>query len=224
MSFEERLGYTFADPSLLRLALTHRSVSSEDPGRKDNERLEFLGDAVLQLVVTDLLYASYPQLAEGQMAKVRAAVVSRGALAEVARYLEIGRHVDLAPSEEATGGRRKDSILADAVEAVIGAIYLDGGLEPVRDTIVTMWADRVAERAKQPGVKDYKTRLQELTARDGSRPVYSVDGTGPDHNRRFQAVVRIDGADYGSGEGRSKKEAEQDAARQAIDTLSRDSR
>jgi ribonuclease-3 len=224
MSFEERLGYKFSEPALLKLALTHRSVSSEDPGRKDNERLEFLGDAVLQLVVTDLLYEAYPQLAEGQMAKVRAAVVSRDALAEVARFLEVGTHIELAPSEEATGGRQKESILADAVEAVIGAIYLDGGLEPTRDAILELWADRVAERAKQPGVKDYKTRLQELAAREGSRPVYTVDGTGPDHDRRFQAVVTINGAKYGSGEGRSKKEAEQAAAHEAIETLSRGSR
>lgn len=224
MSFEDRLGYTFSEPALLKLALTHRSVSSEDPGRKDNERLEFLGDAVLQLVVTDLLYEAYPQLAEGQMAKVRAAVVSRDALAEVARFLEMGTHIELAPSEEATGGRQKESILADAVEAVIGAIYLDGGLEPTRDAILELWADRVAERAKQPGVKDYKTRLQELTAREGSRPVYTVDGSGPDHDRRFQAVVTINGTHCGSGEGRSKKEAEQAAAQEAIETLSRGSR
>ena len=224
MSLEVRLGYTFSEPALLRLALTHRSVSSADPARKDNERLEFLGDAVLQLVVTDLLYEAYPHLAEGQMAKVRAAVVSRGALAEVARFLGVGTHVELAPSEEATGGRDKDSILADAVEAVIGAMYLDGGLEPTRSVIRELWADRVAERAKQPGVKDYKTRLQELTARDGSRPVYAVDGTGPDHARRFRAVVMVNGTEYGTGEGRSKKEAEQAAARQAIETLSRDFR
>jgi ribonuclease-3 len=158
------------------------------------------------------------------MAKVRAAVVSRDALAEVALFLEIGAQIDLAPSEEATGGRQKASILADAVEAVIGAIYLDGGLEPARNTIVELWADRVAERAKQPGVKDYKTRLQELAARDGSRPVYVVDGTGPDHDRRFRALVTINRTEYGSGEGRSKKEAEQAAARQAIETLNRDSR
>jgi ribonuclease-3 len=224
MSLEERVGYTFSQPALLTLALTHRSVSSEDPGRKDNERLEFLGDAVLQLVVTDLLYESYPQLAEGQMAKVRATVVSRGTLAEVARDLDVGRHVELAPSEEATGGREKDSILADTVEAVIGAIYLDGGLELARRVILSLWSDHVAERAKQPGVKDYKTRLQELTARDGARPVYDVDGTGPDHDRRFRAVVTVNGTEYGSGEGRSKKEAEQAAARQALDALSRDSR
>jgi ribonuclease III len=219
VSFEKQLGYTFSEPALLRLALTHRSVSSDDPARKDNERLEFLGDAVLQLVVTDLLYDSYPQLAEGQMAKVRAAVVSRGALAEVARFLEIGTHVELAHSEAATGGREKDSILADAVEAVIGAVYLDGGLEPARSVVLGLWSDRVVDRAKQPGVKDYKTRLQELAARDGLRPEYLVEGAGPDHDRRFTAVVAVRGTEYGWGEGRSKKQAEQDAARQALDTL-----
>ncbi len=224
MSLEGRIGHVFAEPALLRLALTHRSVSSENPGRKDNERLEFLGDAVLQLVVTDLLYDAYPQLAEGQMAKVRAAVVSKGTLAEIARLLQIGEHIELADSEEATGGRDKDSILADAVEAVIGAIYLDGGLEPARDMILELWADRVAERAKEPGVKDYKTRLQELTARDGRRPVYEVEGSGPDHDRRFNATVSVNGTRYGSGEGRSKKAAEQAAAAEAIETLSRGSR
>lgn len=222
MSLEGRLGYTFGEPALLRLALTHRSVTSDDPGRKDNERLEFLGDAVLQLVVTDLLYESYPRLAEGQMAKVRAAVVSGGTLAEVARFLDIGAYVELAPSEEATGGREKDSILADSVEAVIGAIYLDGGLEPARKMILALWVDRVAERAKQPGIMDYKTRLQEVTARDGNRPVYDVDGSGPDHNRRFSAVVTVNGTRYGSGEGRSKKEAEQAAAREALESFNRD--
>lgn len=220
MSLEAGLGHTFSDPALLRLALTHRSVSSEDPGRKDNERLEFLGDTVLQLVVTDLLYDSYPQLAEGQMAKVRAAVVSRDTLAEIARGLQLGTYVELAPSEDATGGREKDSILADAVEAVIGAVYLDGGLEPARQMILSLWSDRVAERAKSPGVKDYKTRLQELTARFGQRPEYTVSGTGPDHDRRFSAVVAVDGVEYGLGEGRSKKESEQAAARIALERLS----
>lgn len=221
MSLETSLEYSFGQPGLLRLALTHRSVSSEDPARNDNERLEFLGDAVLQLVVTDLLYDSYPQLAEGQMAKVRAAAVSRPTLAEVARLLRLGDHVELAPSEEATGGRAKDSILADAVEAIIGAVYLDGGIEPARELVLRFWEKRVAERAKDPGVKDYKTRLQELTARDGRRPEYRVEGKGPDHDRRFTAVVSVSGTAYGSGEGRSKKEAEQDAARKALDELTR---
>lgn len=222
MSLEEALDYTFSDPALLKLALTHRSVSSDDPSRNDNERLEFLGDAVLQLVVTDLLYGSYPHLAEGQMAKVRAAVVSRGTLAEVARALELSDHIELSPSEEATGGRTKDSILADAVEAILGAAYLDGGLEPVRKLIGGIWSPIIADRAKQPGVKDYKTRLQELVARHGLRPVYRVEGTGPDHDRQFSAVVSVKGRDYGSGEGRSKKEAEQAAAQMALGALSSD--
>lgn len=224
MSLEGRIGYQFSEPGLLKLALTHRSVSAEDPSRNDNERLEFLGDAVLQLVVTDLLYESYPQLAEGQMAKVRAAVVSRPTLAEVANQIEVGEHLELAPSEEATGGRDKDSILADSVEAIIGAVYLDGGLESARKMVLSLWTDRVADRAKSPGVKDYKTRLQELTARDGLRPVYQVEGSGPDHDRRFKAVVSVDGADQGSGEGRSKKEAEQAAAEEALARLLPDPR
>lgn len=224
MNVEDQIGYAFSEPGLLRLALTHRSVSAENPARNDNERLEFLGDAVLQLVVTDLLYEQYPQLAEGQMAKVRAAVVSRGTLAEIARSLHLGEHVELAVSEAATGGKEKDSILSDAVEAVIGAIYLDGGLEPARSMIVRHWSERIAERAKQPGVKDYKTRLQELTARQGHRPEYRVEGSGPDHDRRFHAEVTVDGTVCGSGEGRSKKEAEQAAARQALQALSPDSR
>ena len=224
MSLEEGIEYTFRQPALLKLALTHRSVSSEDPARNDNERLEFLGDAVLQLVVTQILYEEYPHLAEGQMAKVRAAVVSRGPLAEIARLLDVGRHVELAPSEEATGGREKDSILADAVEALIGAVYLDGGLEPARAAITRLWQQRIAERAKEPGIKDYKTRLQEHTARRGHRPEYRVEGSGPDHDRRFYAEVSVEGKVRGSGEGRSKKEAEQEAARQALESLSPDSR
>jgi ribonuclease-3 len=222
MSLESSLGHTFAQPALLRLALTHRSVSSDDPARQDNERLEFLGDAVLQLVVTDLLYGSYPHLAEGQMAKVRAAVVSRGTLAEIARVLDLGEHVELAASEDATGGRDKDSILADAVAALLGAVYLDGGIDPVRSVILGLWTERVAERAKSPGVKDYKTRLQEVLARDGRRPEYQVEGTGPDHDRRFAAAVAVNGVVYGTGDGRSKKQAEQEAARTALDELSRD--
>ncbi|MGB8359802.1 MAG: ribonuclease III [Acidimicrobiia bacterium] len=221
MGLEERLQHNFAQPALLRLALTHRSVTADDPVRNDNERLEFLGDAVLQLVVTDLLYGSYPQLAEGQMAKVRAAVVSRGTLSEIARELEVGEFIELAPSEEATGGRHKDSILADAVEAIIGAVYLDGGMEPASTVVLRLWSSRVAERAKQPGVKDYKTRLQELTARDGHRPEYNVEGSGPDHDRRFSAVVSVDGKEWGTGEGRSKKQAEQAAAQVALERLSR---
>jgi len=222
MTFEARVGYMFKNHDLLRLALTHRSVSAEDPARNDNERLEFLGDAVLQLVITDLLYGSYPHLAEGQMAKVRASVVSRPTLAEIARVIDIGAELDLAQGEDRTGGRDKDSILADAVEAVLGAVYLDSGLEDARETILRLWGERVADRAKRPGIKDYKTRLQEHLARDGLRPEYQVEGTGPDHDRRFSAVVHADGKNLGVGEGRSKKEAEQASASQALSSLTAD--
>lgn len=224
MSLESDLGHTFADPKLLRLALTHRSVSAEDPSRKDNERLEFLGDAVLQLVVTDLLYHEYPRLAEGQMAKVRAAVVSRPTLASIARSMGVGEHLELAAGEERTGGRRKDSILADAVEAIIGAVYLDAGLEASRALILRHWSGIISERAKSPGVKDYKTRLQEHLARDSRKPVYSVQGTGPDHDRTFAARVMVDEAELGVGIGRSKKAAEQAAAQQALTVLESESR
>lgn len=223
MTLEDKLGYTFENPGLLRLALTHRSVSSDDPSRNDNERLEFLGDAVLQLVITDLLYESYPHLAEGQMAKVRAAVVSGSALAEIARSIDLGAHIELAQGEERTGGREKDSILADAVEAILGSVYLDSGIDSVGKIILSLWADRVADRAKSPGIKDYKTRLQEHVARDGRRPVYEVEGSGPDHSRQFRAVVYVDGSRLGSGEGRSKKAAEQSAAQEALASLNSDS-
>ena len=224
MSLEERLGHTFAEPRLLRLALTHRSVSADDPARQDNERLEFLGDAVLQLVVTDLLYASYPELPEGQLAKVRAAVVSRPTLANTARSIGLGEFLELAPGEERTGGREKDSILADAMEAILGAIYLDSGLHSARDVITSFWSDPVAERAKDPGVKDYKTRLQEVLAQESRRPEYDVEGTGPDHDRNFVARVSVDGSVLGSGSGKSKKAAEQGAAAEALEALSLDLR
>lgn len=224
MSLEASLGYEFTDPRLLRLALTHRSVSAEDPSRKDNERLEFLGDAVLQLVTTRQLYDDFPHLAEGKMAKVRAAVVSRPTLAEVARSIGLGAHIELAPAEDRTGGREKDSILADAVEAIIGAVYLDGGIGAATTLVHGLWGSRITERAKRPGVKDYKTRLQEALAQEGLRPDYATDGSGPDHDRRFDAVVSVDGEDLGRGSGKSKKQAEQGAAREALEALSRASR
>jgi ribonuclease-3 len=218
-ALEERLGHRFARPDLLALALTHRSVSSDDPTRADNERLEFLGDAVLQLVVTDLLYHDYPDLAEGKLAKARASVVARPLLADIARRLDLGPHLDLAPAEERTGGRAKDSILADALEAVIGALFLDGGLEVARRVVEALFGEQIAERAKRPGVRDYKTRLQEILAQTGQRPLYQVAGEGPDHDRKFAAVVSVEDRALGSGEGPSKKQAEQAAAREAIEAL-----
>ena len=164
MTLEEQFGYTFSDPQLLKLALTHRSISSEDGSRHDNERLEFLGDAVLQLSITGYLYDTYPDLPEGNLAKIRAGLVSRPVLADVARSIGLSDHIELTLAEERTGGRDKDSIMADALEAVIGAVYLDSGLESATNLVLRLWGGRVEERARRPGLKDYKTRLQEVLA------------------------------------------------------------
>jgi ribonuclease-3 len=212
----DRLGYRFADPELLLLALTHRSWCAEHEGYESNERLEFLGDSVLGLVVTDHLYARYPALAEGELAKVRAAVVSAPALADVASQLDLGVGLRLGRGEEASGGRAKASILADALEAVLGAIYLDGGWEPARALVLERFGSRVAEAASGPGTEDYTTRLQELVAQRGARPPeYVVVEEGPDHEKLFHATVAVAGLTQGEGEGRSKKQAQQAAARQA---------
>jgi ribonuclease-3 len=219
MTLEDRLGYTFADASLLKLALTHRSVSADDSSRKDNERLEFLGDAVLQLAVTAYLYDTFPGLHEGSLAKIRAGLVSRPVLADVARSIGLAEHIEVTQAEERTGGREKESILADALEAVIGAAFLDAGLGPAADLVLRLWGSRIDERAQRPGLKDYKTRLQEVLAKDGRLPLYHSEGSGPDHARTFVATVEVDGLQLGSGSGRSKKEAEQGAAEQALSAL-----
>ncbi|MDH3308543.1 MAG: ribonuclease III [Acidimicrobiia bacterium] len=214
-----KLGHEFTDPSLLEHALMHRSYAAERDGEDDNERLEFLGDAVLQLVVTDHLFANYPSLREGTMAKVRAACVNRDELASIARQVDLGRHIVLGHGEEASGGRAKVSILADAMEAVIAAVYLDGGLGAARQVVLDLWRPLIEARAAEPGKRDYKTRLQEALAVRGFRPHYRVTESGPDHEKEFTAELEIDGRSYGVGTGRSKKEAEQEAASRALDEL-----
>ena len=201
--------------------MAHRSWCAETPGTQSNERLEFLGDAVLGLVVTDHVFRTYPLLPEGHLAQVRAAVVNAGALAEVAETLDLGRDLLLGKGEDASGGREKPSILADAMEAVIGAVYLDGGWDAAADLVMRLLADRIVEAAAGPGGHDFKTRLQELSARQFDQlPRYDVVGEGPDHAKRFSAVVFLAGEAVGTGEGRSKKQAEQGAARVAWETLS----
>ncbi len=187
---------------------------------ESNERLEFLGDAVLGLVVTDHVFRTYPDLPEGHLAQVRAAVVNAGALAEVAEELELGRALLLGKGEHASGGREKPSILADAMEAVIGSVYLDGGWEAADALVMGLLATRIAEAAAGPGGHDFKTRLQELAAsRYDQLPRYEVVGDGPDHAKHFTAVVHLAGRPAGSGEGRSKKQAEQAAAKVAWDAI-----
>jgi ribonuclease III len=201
---------------LLERALMHRSYAYENGGLPTNERLEFLGDSVLGLIVTDTLFRSYPDLPEGQLAKLRAAVVNMRALAGVARSLDLGAYVRLGKGEEGTGGRDKSSILADTLEAVIGAVYLDQGLA-VADGLVHRLFDPVIARSARLGAGlDWKTSLQELTAAEMlGVPEYHVEESGPDHQKFFRASVRIGSRTYGRGEGRSKKEAEQQAAEAA---------
>ena len=208
------------DPALLERALTHRSFAYENGGLPTNERLEFLGDAVLGLVVTDALYRAHPELPEGQLAKLRSAVVNARALADVGRQLDLGGHVRLGRGEETTGGRDKSSILADTVEAVIGAVYIGSGLAAA-DAFIHRIFDPLIEAAAQLGAGlDWKTSLQELTANSGlGVPDYLIADQGPDHEKTFTAVVRVAGQDRGAGTGRSKKEAEQQAAAAAWSAL-----
>lgn len=210
------LGHTFNDVALLGEALIHRSYTAEHPDVPDNERHEFLGDAVLQLVVTDHLFAHYPEMREGEMAKVRAACVNRTELATIARDIDLGSHIRMGVGERASGGTSKDSILADAMEAVLSAVYLDGGLEAARFVVLRHWTGLIRSKAQAPGRRDFKTRLQEQLAGRGLKPEYTVDDTGPDHAKVFTATVSVDGTVLGTGTGRSKKEAQQEAARRAM--------
>ena len=214
------------DPVLLDRALTHRSYAYENGGLPTNERLEFLGDAVLGLVITASLYHNHPELAEGQLAKLRASVVNMRALADVARSLGpsgLGRYLLLGKGEEATGGRDKASILADTLEALLGAIYLQHGIGQVTQVIHKLFDPLLAESAARGAGLDWKTSLQELTAEQGlGVPEYRVEEHGPDHAKTFTAWVVVAGTRYGGASGASKKEAEQRAAAAAWRQLSGD--
>ena len=208
------------EPDLLDLSLTHRSFAHEHGGLPTNERLEFLGDSVLGIVVTEYLYRAHPDVPEGQLAKMRAATVSEPALAAVARDLGLGEFIKLGKGEALSGGRDKDSILADTVEALIGASYLTQGLEPTRAVIERLVA-RVLRSARTRGAGlDWKTSLQELAAAHGlGNPHYEVEGVGPDHERVFTAQAIIDGEVLGEGTGTSKKLAEHEAAEAAYASI-----
>ena len=207
------LGDPELDPELLERALTHRSYAYENGGLPTNERLEFLGDSVLGVVVTETLYRTHPDLSEGRLAKLRAAVVNARALAEVGRSIGLGEHVKLGRGEEATGGRNKASILSDTVEAVIGAVHLSGGGMATSAEVVHRLFDPLIEAASAMGAGlDWKTSLQELSAEHGlGVPEYVIEDSGPDHMKTFTAKVRVGEQLYGNGSGRSKKEAEQAA-------------
>ncbi len=210
------LGLEQLDDEVLDLALTHRSYAYEHGGLPTNERLEFLGDAVLGLVVTESLYAAHPDLSEGRLAKLRAAVVNSRALAELGRTLGLGAYIRLGRGEEATGGRDKSSILADTVEAVLGAVHLDLGIDAATSLVHRLFDPMMSAAASLGAGLDWKTSLQELSANAAlGVPEYLVAEEGPDHRKSFTARVRVAGQEYGHGIGRSKKEAEQQAAESA---------
>lgn len=221
---EARLGYRFRDHGLLETALTHTSWVNEaaTPGRADNERLEFLGDAVLALVTSDLLMAQLPDAPEGDLSRARAALVSEGGLSRAAALLDLGRFVRLGRGEEKTGGRARPSILANALEALVGAVYLDGGLEAARGIAARLFKPELGDVQKHARL-DFKSRLQERAqALWQSPPVYEVVGvSGPDHDKRFEVALTIAGRAWGRASGRSKKEAEQSAAAAALEAIER---
>jgi ribonuclease III len=208
------------EPELLELALTHRSWAYENSALGTNERLEFLGDAILGQAVTVMLYARFPELDEGDLAKRRASLVSAVALAEVARAIDLGAHVKLGRGEELTGGRDKSSILADTLEALIGATFLDLGDDAATEMVLRLLAPLIADPDRFGAAMDPKTSLQELAAQLGrGLPTYQISEVGPDHSKRFTAVVLLEDETIASGEGTSKKQAEMAAALEACAAL-----
>lgn len=217
-TLEAKIGYTFRDRTLLENALTHSSYANEhrDKGLSSNERLEFLGDSILGLVVADHLYRTRKDLPEGDLTRIRAALVCEASLVEVAKVLDLGSYLRLGRGEAGGGGRNRPSILADAVEAMLAAVYLDGGIGQTRKLIHTLILDQEQERIGAG--RDFKTALQELIQRESGQVLsYRVIGeSGPDHCKTFDMEVLLNGKPIGAGQGRSKKEAEQAAAKAAV--------
>ena len=220
---EKKLNYTFRNPALLEEALSHSSYANEHRAAhlNSNERLEFLGDSVLGFVTAEFLFTQHPDLPEGDLTRIRAALVCEQSLYEVARKLELGRYLKLGRGEEAGGGRGRVSILADATEAIFAAVYLDGGVEAASSLIHRVLLDVEREEVVEERRRDYKTALQELVQRQAGQELsYRMVGEqGPDHAKIFQAEVLLNGQPLGSGFGRSKKESEQAAAKAALKTL-----
>lgn len=220
---DEILNYRFKSEELLTQALTHKSFANENriKNRQNNERLEFLGDAVLELTVSDYIFKLFPELSEGEMTKLRAVVVCEAMLAKIARQIGLGEMISLGKGEEMTGGRNRDSILSDTMEAIFGAVYLDGGTDEVKNLIIGLLADEISASVKNIGLNDCKTYLQEELQKTSKEAIeYKVlEEKGPDHDKIFIVQLSHGGRVLSSGEGRSKKEAEQNAALKAIEKL-----
>ncbi|MCL1588201.1 MAG: ribonuclease III [Actinomycetia bacterium] len=217
-SLEDRLGYVFTDPSLLLEALTHTSFSAENSA-PSYERLEFLGDAVLGLVTASTIFDSYPEAPEGEMTKLRAVVVDRRSLAAVGRDLGIPDHIRLGRGEDRAGGRDRDSIVSDVVEAILGAVYIDGGWAEVARLVRDEWRTVIDLRASSPATTDPRSRLQELLAKSRRAVSFSYEQSGPDHAVVFMATASVEGETIGTGTGGSKKSAAIDAARDALESI-----
>ena len=217
--FEETINYTFENKSYILEALTHSSYSNENKNYKFNERLEFLGDSVLSIIISDYLFKTEKELPEGELTKLRANIVCEESLSEVSKDIHLGKYMLLGKGEEATGGRERISILADALEAVIAAIYLDGGLDKAREFILTYMDKIINDSIKGKIFRDYKTCLQEVLQSNGENNIWYklIEEKGPDHNKRFVMEVGINDTVLGVGEGKSKKDAEQVAAKCALD-------
>ena len=214
-----RLGYAFTNISLLETAMHHRSWNAENDGGESNERLEFLGDAVLGWVVADIVYSQHNDLPEGKLTDLRKSVVNANALAEVAMDLGIGEYLMLGKGEDTAGGREKTSILSDALEAVIGAVYIDAGPQATHDVVSALMGKRIVDAVGGLDRLDAKTRLQELASKLEAHVHYKVEDEGPDHEKMFFATVFVGDRELGYGEGKSKKAAEQIAAEIACDVL-----
>lgn len=217
--FENVLGYRIGDVELLETALTHPSYASENPRATDYQRLEFLGDAVLELAVTRFIFQEYPEATEGEMTLLRAAVVSEPALAAVAEKWGLCDRLLLGRGEELSGGRSKQSILSDVVESLLATVFLEGGFRPTDAIVHSHWGPMIRAQSGTPGQRDFKTRLQETLVADGRTIEYTVTETGPQHAKQFEATVRSSGENLATGSGTSKKRAEQAAARRALEQL-----
>jgi len=218
--FEKNIGYSFKYIEHLKIALTHKSFIDEEPTSPTNQRYEFIGDTILDFDLSLFLFDNYPNLDEGSLTKIRSGAVDQNALVNLAKEIDIGKYLFMSKPEESTGGRDKSSILEDAVEALIAAIYFDGGLEEVNKFISKFIYPLIDKLSKNPGQKDYKTRLQEYFAKKGQKVTYTAKSEGPDHNKQFNAQVILENKIIGKGIGKSKKNAEQMAAKDAFSKMS----
>ena len=218
--FEKNIGYSFKDIEHLKIALTHKSFIDEEPTSPTNQRYEFIGDTILDFDLSLFLFDNYPNLDEGSLTKIRSGAVDQNALVNLAKEIDIGKFLFMSKPEESTGGRDKSSILEDAVEALIAAIYFDGGLEEVNKFISKFIYPLIDKLSKNPGQKDYKTRLPEYYAKKGQKVTYTAKSERPDHNKQFNAQVILENKIIGKGIGKSKKNAEQMAAKDAFSKMS----